>query len=310
MSAADYQIEQAMFDRPEVGEPILTGRSPGFQEEWLPEALRLCTSFGPRPAGVRCPACVFAQPLDRRSIAVVQVADRDAEAQGLRFRVLAVPRITYERVIGDPFLVDERFPGEWDAGKELPVLVWPATPPPQRSVAEIQDILKRSTGPAMLGSVQVLVDGGRVVFERPAPDAELVRGLWNLLPNSSRGVLWPASFAFGNALRFHAVVVPNVESGFADYVRESQAERYPESSYELRLQAAAEADDQEELDAVFTRRNTTQVWQFGLILVVVAALLAATAVAILPPAAQQPPATHSGPASPQGISPAPRSTAH
>ena len=58
------------------------------------------------------------------------------------------------------------------------------------------------TRPALLGGVQILVDGGKLVFLRPAPDPGLIRGLWTLLPGPMRTALWPATFAFGNALGF------------------------------------------------------------------------------------------------------------
>lgn len=308
----DFRIEQAVFQRSECGEAALQGRSPGFQDAWLPEAIRLCTGFGLRPAGVRCPACVFAQPLDRRHAAVVQVADREVsdqlQPQGLWFRVMVISRPVYERMVGDPFTVDERFPPESNAGSDLPTLVWPEALPSPQSVADIQEILKRSHGPALLGSVQILVDGGRVVFQRPAPDADLMRGLWKLLPYSSRGFLWPASFAFGNELRFHALVVPEVPTGLEGYISESQAEGYPEGSYELHLQTAAEEANQAELDAVFTHRSARQVWRYGLVLLVIAVLLAAMVQIVLPPPAVPRHPARPNPAGPQGVNRAPKAS--
>src|SRR5262249_4847707 len=137
--------------------------------------------------------------------------------------------------MGDPFEVAERFPPPWPARGELPALSWPDEAPAFRAVERIQEVLKRPDGPTLLGGVQALVDGGKVVFERPAPDTSLMRSLWLLLPASTRSELWPASFAFGNALGFDAVIVPRAGDAFPGYVTEEQAEYYPEGRYELHL---------------------------------------------------------------------------
>src|SRR2546421_90015 len=80
--------------------------------------------------------------------------------------------------------------------------------------------------------------------ERPAPDPDLVRRLWLLLPASSRGELWPAEFAPANALGFDLLVTPKAGEDCAGYLSEQQAGDYPEGRYELNLQIAAEAGDQ------------------------------------------------------------------
>src|SRR5262249_37683008 len=120
-----------------------------------------------------------------------------------------------------------------------------------------------------LGGVQALVDGGRLVFERPAPATELLRSLWMLLPHSTRNQLWPASFAFGNALHFDVLVVPRaVGDDYEGYLTEEQTGDYPQGRYELGLQIAAEAGDQRELDALFARRSRAQTFRLGLVLLV------------------------------------------
>jgi hypothetical protein len=120
------------------------------------------------------------------------------------------------------------------------------------------------------------VDGGRVVFERPAPDTDLLRDLWTLLPTSTRAALWPASFAFGNALHFHALVVPKlVPEDYPDYKTEAQAADYPESRYELSLQTAAEAGNQQDLDALFARRSQAETFRLVVIILIVLLVLTA-----------------------------------
>ena len=101
-----------------------------------------------------------------------------------------------------------RFPAPWHLRGELPALAWPGQPLPARTVAQVQRILQRANGPSLLGGAQVLVDGGKLLFERPIPDPELVRDLWTLLPTSSRWGLWPATFVFGNSLEFDVLVMP------------------------------------------------------------------------------------------------------
>jgi hypothetical protein len=297
----DLAIEQALYQRHGDAAPVLLAQSPGFQEAWRPEAEWLLTSFGDRPAGVVCPGAVFAHPLGKNHVAVVHVADQDPDGAGrptaLGFRLLILPRDGYTRFLGDPFLLDERFPSAWDERGSLPTLSWPAAPPPRRTVQEVQAVLKRlkrhalrededvdedevertadnSEGPALLGGVQVLVDGGRLVFERPGPDTGLLRGLWTLLPTSTRSQLWPASFVFGNALHLDAVVVPPARAAaFAEHTTEDQAADYPEGRYELRLQTAAEAGRQDDLDALLGRRSWLETWRLGITLVVLLTLL-------------------------------------
>jgi hypothetical protein len=272
-------IEQAIYGSQDAGGYQFLARSAGFQEEWLPAAEQLCSGFGERPVGVACPACIFAQPFGKHHVAIVQVADQGSDDAGrpgaLGFRLLVMGRAPYTSLIGDPFAVAERFPPPWQARGELAALSWPVEPLPARTVAQVQKVLQRPEGPALLGGTQALVDGGRLVFERPAPDAALLQGLWTLLPTSTRSHLWPASFAFDNALGFDAVVAPRVRAeAYADYIREEQAAEYPEGRYELHLQIAAEAGDQKELDALFARRSHAQTVRLGPVLLALFATLA------------------------------------
>lgn len=303
---AEIVIEQALFRREHEfasGAPELMARSPGFADEWRADAERLILGFGQRSGGITCPLAIFAKPLNEERVAVVRVADQQAGPSGwpaLAFHVLACTRTDYENYLGDPFAIAEQATVNWTSRGELPALVWPAEPLPGRTVAQVQLVLKRikagalrededpeaqvertvenSESPALLGGAQVLVDGGKLVFVRKAPDHALVQGLWTLLPYSLRAKLWPATFAFANDLGFDAVVVPRIgEASWEGYTTEEQAENYPAGSYELALQTAAEAGDQAELDAVFSRRTSNETlrlaWQ---ILAVLAVLVVAS----------------------------------
>jgi hypothetical protein len=288
-------IEQAIYGCQDAGGYRFLGRSAGFRDEWLPEAERLCTGFGERPAGVSCPRCVFAQPLGRRHVAVVQVADQGQDDAGrpgaLGFRLLAVPRPVYADLGGDPFLLAEQFPPLWEARGELPVLEWQAGAPPPRTVAELRRVLDVPNSPTLLGGVQALLDGGRLVFERTGPDTPLVRSLWALLPTQSRSEMWPASFSFRNAHRFHVVVVPRAAGPeFEHYIPEESAGDYPEGRYELALQTAVESGNQEDLDVLLARRSRSQTVRLALT-ILAASVLVALGTALLSPKLPPPPPT-------------------
>lgn len=297
-----FSIEQAIYRRVGTAEPELLAKSPGFAPEWRAMVQRILIAFGARPVGIACPSAVFAQPLGRGHVMVVHVADLDAPGMAERpvgLHVVVLPRDMYTQFWHDPFLIAERVVPDWRAQGDLPSLTWPAEPLPVRTVEQVREVLQRikgpplseeelgeeqieqhrvenSLGPALLGGVQALVDGGQLVFHRPAPDTELVKALWMLLPNSSRGEIWPASFAFSNELRFDILVVPrfNVED-YQGYTTEDLAADYPEGHYEYNLQKGAEAGDQHELNILFERRSLKQTWRIG-ILLLIGVTLAAT----------------------------------
>ena len=265
-------IEHALYGSQPGGGYRFLARSAGFLDAWLPQAERLCMGFGERPPGVACPACIFAQPFGKRHAAVIQVADQGADDAGrpgaLAFYLVVLPRVVYEAWGGDPFTLAERFPPLWRARGELAPFIDAGELPAPRSIADVQRVLKRNDGPELLGATQALVDGGRVVFERQAPDTSLLRDLWLLLPTSTRAHLWPASFAFGNDLHFHAVAAPRLNDAFDGYVTEHQAGEYPEGRYERGVQIAAEAGDQRELNALFARPSRQHMVRLAMVLLV------------------------------------------
>src|SRR5262245_26588522 len=298
-------LEQAIYGSQGSGGYRFLGRSSGFLDEWLPEAERICTGFGDKPANVACPAVVFAKPLGKKHVAVVQVAEQGIDDAGrpgaLAFRLLVLGRADYSRLEGDPFHIADQLPPDWRMRELLPSPTWTAGPPPRRTVARLQELLQRPGGPilipdsevrqggshVLLGGVQALLDGSRVLLIRPEPDPGLIRGLWLLLPTKSRCELWPATFAFDNRLAFDAVVMPPSRSSFAGggqdglktardlrYLTEEQVADYPEGRYELNLQTATEAGDQEALDALFARRTRRDMLRLvALIFVIVVVLV-------------------------------------
>jgi hypothetical protein len=300
-------LEQALWHRPDRRAPQLIGRSPGFRDGWRADAEQMILAFGDRPGRLACPLAVFARPLGREYVAVVRVCDvpdlhvraADAPLPGLAlaFHFLVVKRADYERFLGDPFQLAEQLLPVWDVGAGLEALTLPAQPLPPRTVTQVQGVLRsvkavalredeeppapqvaitleNAQSPALLGGAQVLVDGGRLVFEREGGDLPLLAGLWTLLPDSTRCRLWPASFAFGNRLDFDAVVVPGYDPAeYEGYTNEEQAADYPQGSYELALQLAAEAGDQHDLDRVFARRNSGEVLRRTLLLLLAVVLI-------------------------------------
>jgi hypothetical protein len=287
----DVAVQQALFHRHDGQPARLQARSAGFDDAWLPDAERLIAGFGDRPMGVACPSAVFAQPLTQGQVAIVCVTDQpDVEGRFLAFHILVLGRQRYEQSAGDPFLLARQLPAAWSAHGELPALAWSVEQSP-RTVADVQQVLRRvkasalrenedpespdfertaenSESPALLGGVQVLVDGGKLVFVRPHGDLALVEGLWTLLPYTTRCKTWPASFAFSNELGFDVVVLPQLnDADIEGYTTEDQATQYPAGSYELALQTAAESGDQRELETVFRRRNSNEILRLALWLV-------------------------------------------
>jgi hypothetical protein len=286
-------IEQALYGSAGSTGYQFLARSAGFAEEWLAEAQRLCTGFGERPAGVACPHCIFARPFHSKHVAVVQVADQGTDDAGrpgaLAFRLLVLPAALYRDLGGDPFWIAEQFPPPWHARGALPVLEWTGGPPPARTVAQLRHVLDVPQSPTLLGGVQTLLDGGRLVFERQAPDTPLLRSLWALLPTQSRCELWPASFCFSNAHRFHVLAIPRASGPeFEHFIAEDRAGDYPEGRYELALQLAVESGNQADLNTLLARRSRAQTLRLALGLLVVTVAVALGS-ALLSPAPAPPP---------------------
>ncbi|HYH68210.1 MAG TPA: hypothetical protein VD866_26190 [Urbifossiella sp.] len=277
MPLPDLRVQQALLVADARGVRV-AATSDDFDAA---EAERLAERFGLPPAGVACPLAHFAQPFGRRHVAVVQVADRPGGALAFRFLVLAADLY---RHLGDPFAVADRYPPDWSATGPLPVLEWPPAPLPPRTAADLQAVLT-ACDPAteemalLLGSTQVLVDGGRVRLARPEPAERFVRALWQLLPDKARAGLWPASFAFAPDLPFDAVAMPTVPADGG--LTEDGLKGYPPGNYEHRLQAAVEAGDDRELAALLARRTGNDTIRLGLA-IIAAALFAAVVLKFVP----------------------------
>lgn len=281
-------IEQAIYGGHDAGGYHFLARSPGFRDDWLTEAERLCTGFGERPAGLACPNCLFVRPFGRRHVAIVQAADQGSDDAGrpgaLGFYLLILPRSLYLELGGDPFYIADQFPPPWQERGELSPLTWKADAPPTRSASMLQKILNVPYSATLLGGAQILLDGGRLVFERSAPDAAILRSLWALLPTRERAELWPASFAFRNAHQFDAVVTPRAtETEYEHYITEEKAGDYPEGRYECNLQSAIETGDQQEIDALLNYSRSRMLRLIVVLLLMVVLLSAAMSVLLQGP---------------------------
>jgi hypothetical protein len=266
-------IEQAIYSSEDANGYRFLAKSPGFLDEWLPRAQRLCTAFGEPPAGVAALTCLFVQPFGPKHVAVVQVTDRGLDDEGrpgtLRFRLLIVPRKLYAALEGDPFWLAEAFPPPREVKGELPALAWTAGAPPRRTVAALQKVLNVPHSATLLGATQALIDGSRVVFARSEPDPAILRNLWALLPSHSRCELWPATFAFDNLQAFHAVATPAaLTPNEPGWIHEEQAGDYPEGRYELNLQIAVESGNQRDLDQLLARKTRWHMIQLAAVLLI------------------------------------------
>src|SRR5207244_13315675 len=126
-----------------------------------------------------------------------------ADLHGLAFHVLVCGVSDYEQFLGDPFALARQFPAAGEQKGPLATLTTPRRPSLPRTIAQVQRVLRRvkagalkenedpehpdferttdnSESPALLGGVQALVDGGKLVFKRSRPDTDLLEGLWVL----------------------------------------------------------------------------------------------------------------------------------
>jgi hypothetical protein len=267
----DLRIQQAIVVADARGARV-TARSDEFD---APEAERIAVLFGRRPAGVACPLAHFACPFGSKCVAVVRAEDRAGPGDAIALRFLVLARDLY-RHLGDPFAISDRYPVEWHASGTLPLLQWPAAPLPERTLEELDAVLKTGDSGLLLGATQALVDGNRVVVARAGPDEALARGLWKLLPDRTRADLWPASFAFSDELGLHFAVLPALPEGRLGpgVLAEESVRDYPQSRYELHLQIAIESGDRATLRRLLARRTADDAIRLALSILVFAVVVA------------------------------------
>ncbi|QEL17992.1 hypothetical protein [Limnoglobus roseus] len=272
MTDADLTMEQAVVVRMAMS-PKIVARSAEIDFAAEEAIFSIAVKFGRRPAGVACPAAVFAYGIDRNRVAVVQVADRTdgSDDPPLAFHFLLLSRKVYAE-LGDPFAIADRYPANFDARGSLAQLAWPPEPLPRRSVVELRAMLKAGDSQWLLGATQALLDGAHVSLERLAPEPARVRGLWQMIPDRIRCDLWPTTFAFGGDLNFHVAVTPTAVPG---HLSEEQTKDYPEGRYESAIQVAIETSDQAELDRLLARRPSAEMLRLAVAMILFAFAVAA-----------------------------------
>lgn len=238
-----------------------------------PEVERIAVLFGTRPEGVACPLALFACPFGKKRVAVVRVEDQPNGTLGFRFLVLSRDLYTH---LGDPFAISDRYPVDWSATGPLTDLAWPMEVLPERTIEQLDVILKSGDVSLLLGSAQALVDGNRVLLNRNEPAEAFVRGLWQLLPDRTRSELWPATFAFSDELGFHAAVGPTLPTPRhgVQVLPEDSIRDYPQSSYELSLHVAIESGDRAALKRLLARRSADDTIRLGLYILAFALITA------------------------------------
>lgn len=267
----DLRVPQAIAIADARGVRVVAS-SPEFDTA---EAERVATLFGARPAGVKCPVAHFACPFGAKLVAVVRVEDRPGAGDPLAFRFLLLSRDLYAH-LGDPFAISDRYPVDWSATGSLAELAWPVEVLPERTVEQLDAILKQGDGPLLLGAAQAIVDGNRVIVHRDAPHDKFVRDLWQLLPERTRAERWPASFAFSDELGFHFAVGPATvaAAGLTKPLTEDAVRDYPSSNYELNLQIAIESGDRAALRRLLARRTLDDTIRLAIYIVLFALLVA------------------------------------
>jgi hypothetical protein len=173
---------------------------------------------------------------------------------------------------------------------ELSSLSWNAGAMSARTVEMLQKMLNVPHSATLLGGAQILLDGGRLVFERSSPDDAIPRSLWALLPTRERAELWPASFTFSNVHQFDVLVVPRADGPeYEHYITEEKAGDYPEGRYECNLQSAIETGDQQEIDALLNYSRSRMLRLIVVLCVIV--MILSFAMARLLPGARDTPTT-------------------
>lgn len=248
----DLRIQQALVVADARGARVMA-RSDEFDD---PEAERIAVLFGRRPPGVTCPLAHFACPFGKSHVAIVRAEDRPGSGDSIGFRFLVLGRELY-RHLGDPFAISDRYLVEWHATGFLPHLTWPPEPLLERTLEELDAVLKTGDTGLLLGATQALVDGNRVLVARDAPDEALARGVWKLLPDRTRADLWPASFAFSDELGLHFAILPAITSERLPpgVLKEESVRDYPQSRYELHLQIAVESGDRAAVRRLLARHT-------------------------------------------------------
>ena len=277
---AGLVLEQAVYRGPRPGQYKLLGLSPGFQEAFQSEPLRLCDGFGERPAGVACPGVCSRNRWGRSTSRSYR--SRTSRTASWGFTSWS-SRVAYRGLGGDPFFspVGSRRPG---TKQDRCPLDWSDEAIPARAMEHVCRILQRDDGPNLLGGSQGRWTAAGSCSSACSGDGFAPRP-WALLPTSTRSELWPASFAFGNALGFHTLVTPRAEGPeFEGYLTDEQAGDYPKAATSWPCSLPPRRATSRELERLFARRSRAETFRLGVMILAASVLLLFILALIKPPA--------------------------
>ena len=184
---------------------------------------------------------------------------------GSQIWVRSLPRSLYER-LPDPFLLASIAPANWKIGtiSDFPL---ENVREPIRNVPTLQAVLQNGDSPFLLGGCQTLSDQGKILLQRDQPDEKTIRDLWQLLPKGIQGHTSFCAFAPDNQLGFDLAVLPSLPESHPGFLTEDQARDYPESRYERELQLAIETGDERGLQALLSRRSSSDTLRLAFFMV-------------------------------------------
>lgn len=235
--------------------PRVVGRSSNILFDWEEEALKFVVRFGQCTEQVESHSGVFVSPMLPNGVSFVGICLIRNDGSPDLFRIAIV--LHRERFEIDPWLFAKQFEQSNEKGDLETISVdklWPIN----RTVDEIQSILKSGDSPLLLGSSQALIDGCKIIVNQSEVNHDFIHNLWNLLPNQSRKELSFSTIVFSVENRFDISVMPEEIRPSQGFLTAEQVRDYPEGRYELALQLAAESGDQRELDRLFARKTSSQ----------------------------------------------------
>ncbi|MGL6074534.1 MAG: hypothetical protein ACRC8S_10280 [Fimbriiglobus sp.] len=230
-------IEHLVIDYPSGGPKVSTSVGSLASEE---AALKVAANYGQPQQD----ALLVTGMLER--VAVVRVS-------GSRFTFTILPLAVY-RERPDPFLWAEHPQGDFT----LPV----------RTTQNLMQIFQTGDLPWLLGSTQILLDGGKLILIRPDSAEASLRQLWSLLPTATQADLRFTTFAnhFEPHWQIQALAVAPANWPDSCFT-EDQARDTPEGRHELALQVAVESGDETALQQLLGRRTSQQTLRMVALLV-------------------------------------------
>lgn len=209
----------------------------------------------------------FNADFGKNYLAVFQVQDRPIAGTDRKrrlFRCLLIGRNHYLQV-GQPQQLQSRFPLDWAAHGELPEEIESKHRFQKLSVEEAHEILHRGNVPMILGVVQALVDGSRIILQHEENVLDFIGTLWHFLPFSNRMELRYCSLTTSLNQRHHLVALQELPKPTPlGYINAEQASDYPEGRYERSLQIAIESRDQAEWERLLVRRSSVETLNLAL----------------------------------------------